>query len=189
MADRLAHYKTTSKQRGFESDFMKGAEDYEVWDEVDVGVERACSQTFEVKEEDILAYNLAVMETHPLLVDPAYARLHSPTGSLLPHPLFLVEIAFYCIDRGPTNWIRSPGARNPGQLIELHEHFRPGEVISVQATCCDKWIRRGNHYLQAKLDFKNQDGTLKATWWLTLILPPNRAELLKYVEAGQEVAR
>jgi len=184
--DRLSPYKTTEKQKSFESDFLKGVEAYEVWDEVEIGVEKACSQPFKVMEEDILAYNLGVMETHPLFIDRDYARTHSPTGSLLPHPLFLVEIAFYCIDQGPTSWIRSPGARNPGQRVELYEHFRPGEVITIHATCCDRWIRRGSHYLQSRLDYRNQDDTLKARWWLTLILPANRKELMQYLDLVPE---
>ena len=41
----------------------------------------------------------------------ATARSHDP---VIAHPLFAVQIAFYGIERGPGDWLRSPGARKPG---------------------------------------------------------------------------
>jgi len=115
-----------------------------------------------------------------LLIDPNYAAKHSPTGELIQHPLFVVQVAFYCIENGSGSWIRSPGARNPGQKIELFEPFKAGETISMTVSPFDKWIRRGKHYITDKLDFYNQYGVHKATWWLTLILPPNRSAMLHF---------
>jgi len=36
------------------------------------------------------------------------------------------------------------------------------------------------------LDYRNQDDTLKARWWLTLILPANRKELMQYLDLVPE---
>src|SRR5437867_3047050 len=108
-AQRLAQFFTTEKQRSFETNFLLGAENYEVWDEVEVGAVFDGQNIFAVTEEDLLAFNLGVRETHPLFVDPEYARKHSPTGAVLDHPLFPVLVCFYCIGTGPGNWIRSPG--------------------------------------------------------------------------------
>ena len=46
----------------------------------------------------------------------------------------------------------------------------------------DRWIRRGKHYITDKLDFHNEVGVLKATWWLTLIIPPNREGILRFAK-------
>lgn len=179
-AERLARHFSTRKQRDFESNFLKDAEVYETWDQVEIGRTFQGKLKFTVAEEDVLSYNLSLGETDPLLADPAHARKRSPTGELIQHPLFVVQVAFYCIENGPGSWIRSPGARNPGQKIELFEPFKVGETISMTVTAADRWIRRGKHYITDKLEFRNERGVHKATWWLTLIIPPNRLEILRF---------
>jgi acyl dehydratase len=181
-AERLARHFATDKQRHFESNFLKDVEVYETWDSVEIGRAFPGKLKFVVKEEDILFYNKSLGETDPLMVDPAYAAKHSPTGGLIEHPLFIVQVAFYCIENGPGSWIRSPGARNPGQKIELFEPFKIGETLSMTVVAHDRWIRRGKHYITDKLDFHNEHGVLKATWWLSLIIPPDRAGILKFAK-------
>jgi acyl dehydratase len=174
---RLAGYPTTMKQRDFDWDFLAGVDRYEVWDEIEIGSSGTCSRTFVVEEEDIVSFNLSALESDPLLVDPEHARGH---GGLLHHPLFVVQVVFYCIDTGIGSWIRSPGARNPGQLIEVFEPFRLGEEITATITHVDKWIRRGHHYLEDRVELTNQAGVAKATWHVRLLLPPTRAELRRW---------
>ena len=178
--ERLAQYATTAKQRDFEWNFRDGVDRYEVWDEIQIGARATCARTFTVTEEDILAFNRSALESDPMLVDPAYAAAH---GGLMQHPLFVVQVAFYCIDTGIGSWIRSPGARNPGQSIELFEPFRIGEEITGTITHWDKWIRRGKYYMEDRLELHNQDGGLKAIWWVRLLLPPTRAELRRFANA------
>lgn len=180
---RLERYFTTDRQRGFETDFRQGAESYETWEEVVVGRTWDAQNTFEVTEADILAFNRGNQETDPLFVDPDYAREHSPTGSLLIHPLFSVLVTFYCIGTGPGDWIRSPGARNPGQDMEFHEPFKVGEVITDKITAWDKWQRRDKFYVTYRHEMVNQDGVRKATWYVTLILPPTRDEIVRFATA------
>lgn len=175
--ERLAGYPTTAKQRDFEWDFTRGTEAYETWDEIEVGRSGAGARIFEVTEEDMVSFSRSCLETDPMLVDPQYAAAH---GGLRPHPLFIVQVVFYCIDTGIGSWLRSPGARNPGQRIELFEPFRVGERISATITHLDKWIRRDKNYLEDRVELRNQDGVLKAIWYTRLILPPNRAELTRY---------
>jgi len=79
------------------------------------------------------------------MIDPAFARQHSPTGELLQHPIFVTTIAFYSLgEKGIGTWIRTPGARNPQQRIEISEPFRYGEIISTTITTADKFTQRGN---------------------------------------------
>ena len=174
MVERLAGYPTTAKQRDFEWDFTQGVEAYETWDEIEVGRSGPGARVFEVTAEDIVSFNRSCLETDPMLVDPEYAAAH---GGLGQHPLFVVQVVFYCIDTGIGSWLRSPGARNPGQRIEP---FAIGERISATITHRDKWIRRDKNYVEDQVDLHNQDGVLKATWFTRLILPSSRAELVRY---------
>src|SRR6266446_6319867 len=106
---RLDEYIETEKQRHFSRDFVVGWEAYETWDEATVGQSGTGQRTFKISEEDILDYNRACGETDPLMVDPAYARKHSPTGELLQHPVFVTTIAFYSLgETGIGTWIRTP---------------------------------------------------------------------------------
>lgn len=178
--ERLHGYPTTEKQRSFEWDFRKDVDRYEVWDEIQIGQTGTGSQTYLITEEDVVDFSKGALEVDPAYIDPEHARAH---GGLRIHPLFCVAIAFYCIDRGIGSWIRTPGARNPGQDIELHEQFKIGEEITLTITHDDKWIRRGSYYMKDKLEYRNQDGTLKATWYVSLLLPKTRADVERFASA------
>src|SRR5271154_4843102 len=177
MVARLEKFATTGKQACFGWDFTLGAEGYEVWDEIVVGTSGPGARTYDIQAEDVVGFNRASLETDPMLVDADYAATR---GGLIPHPLFAVQVTFYCIDTGIGSWIRSPGARNPGQRIEIHQPFRVGERISARITHWDKWIRRDKHYLEDKVELRNQDGREKTTWFVRLIVPPTREDLLRY---------
>jgi acyl dehydratase len=182
--DRLNQYIDTEKQRHFPKDFMAGWQDYETWEQASVGQSGPAQRVFEITSEDVVAYNLACGETDPLMVDAAYAAKHSPTGEVLQHPIFVTTIAFYSLgESGIGTWIRTPGARNPHQDIEIFEPFRAGERITTQVTTHDKFMQRGKPYLQMQLDFINQDGALKARWFCSLILPPTQADIARFANA------
>jgi acyl dehydratase len=181
---RLDKYTKTAKQRNFSRDFLVGWENYETWEEATVGETRAAQRTFEIAEEDIIAYNRACGETDPLMIDPAYAKEHSPTGYVLPHPVFVTTIGFYSLgERGIGTWARTPGARNPQQRIEVVEPFKVGEIITTTVTTTDKFIQRDKPYLQMLLEFHNEKALLKARWWAMLILPRTRAEVARFASA------
>lgn len=172
--ERLKQQPLTARQREFEWDFTKGFEAYECWDEIVIGESAEAQNKFEVKVEDILAFNRSCLED-----GPAYTDEESP----VPHPLFPVMVTFYCIGTGIGSWIRTPGARNPGQKIELLDQFVPGEVITTTITHHDKWIRRDKHYMQDLVEMRNQDGVVKALWYVQLILPPTRDAVAKFANA------
>ena len=131
-----------------------------------------------------MSYNRACGETDPLMIDPAYARQNSPTGEVLQHPVFVTTIAFYSLgEKGIGTWIRTPGARNPQQRIEIIEPFRYGEVITTTVTTADKFVQRNKPYLQMLLDFRNEKGVLKARWWCSLILPETQADVARFANA------
>src|SRR3981189_655951 len=143
---RLDRFVETEKQRHFSRDFMIGWEAYETWDEATVGQSGLAQRTFVITEEDILDYNRACGETDPLMIDPAFARQHPPTGELLQHPKFVTTIAFYSLgEKGIGTWIRTPGARNPPaahrdirtvplRRNHLHDHHDGRQVYAARKT-------------------------------------------------------
>jgi len=107
----------------------------------------------------------------------------SSYGGLVPHPLFTTTICFWCVGtKGKGNWIRTPGARNPGQYIEYYEDFKVGETIHIKLRPYDRYEKRGKYYLQYKINLYNQDNVLKASTISTLILPRTRDDIRRFLE-------
>lgn len=182
----LRTYFRTDKHEQFDTDFFADAESYEVWDEIDFSdlTEVEGENTFEITEEDVKFFAEAALESHPMMVDPDAAAA-SPYGELFVHPVFMTSIIFWCIGaKGRGNWIRTPGARNPGQSCVIHEYLRVGETIHVKMKPHDRFIKRGKYYLQYKVDLYNQDDVLKVETTTTLILPRDREAIRKFL-AGE----
>ena len=115
--DNLRKYFCTDKHQRFGTDFFVDAESYEVWDEIDFsGVREVDGEnTFEIRAEDVRFFAEAALERHPMMLDEEHAR-SSAYGQLFVHPVFITSVIFWCIGaKGRGNWIRTPGARNPGQ--------------------------------------------------------------------------
>ncbi len=73
MVDHLKEmekYKTTEKQREFDSDFLEPTqvESYTFWDEIDIGAAewKENPTTYEVKAEDISAYAKGIPDDNPV---------------------------------------------------------------------------------------------------------------------------
>ncbi|RJP24262.1 MAG: hypothetical protein C4520_04470 [Candidatus Abyssobacteria bacterium SURF_5] len=182
-------YFKTEKHRQFDTDFFKGAENYEAWDEIDFESQDEIpgERTFTITADDMKFYAEAALDDNPLMHDEDLAK-KSAYAQLMPHPLFITQIAFWCIGaKGRGNWVRTPGARNPGQDIEIFEPFRVGETIHIKARPYDRYIKRGKYYLQYKADFYNQHDVKKASWIATLILPKTRADIKKFLEGRRGV--
>ena len=180
----LANFFKTEKQFQFSTDFFTHAENYEVWDEIDFAdlKEVDGENTFEIKAEDVIFYAEACQDDNPLMVDEKIAG-ESPYGELVAHPMFITTICFWCVGvNGKGNWIRTPGARNPGQTIEIFEYFKVGETINVKMKPYDRYIKRGKCYLTYQMNAYNQDKVLKCTMYATLILPRTRDDIRKFLK-------
>ena len=141
----FSKYFRTEKHTQFSTDFFTNAENYEVWDEIDFSnlEEVEGENTFEIKAEDLTFYAEGCLDDNPLMIDEDYAK-KSPYGGLVAHPIFVASICFWCVGvKGKGNWIRTPGARNPGQHIEIYEYFKVGETIHVKIKPHDRYIKRG----------------------------------------------
>ncbi len=173
---RIEDFLTTKKQKAFEHDFFKKAEGYEKWEDVGFDGVYDMERTFNVEVENIKNYSEGILDNNPLFNDEEAAK-EGPFGGLIAHPLFLTPVGFWLTgDSGPGSWIRTPGAINPGQIIEFYEPIRPGDIISAKARFHDKWIKRGKRYLTYLTEYYNQKDQMVAKWWGTLILPRSRGD-------------
>lgn len=171
---RVEDFITTKKQKEFESDFLKNSENYQSWDDVDFDQIWENDLRFTIEEEDIKYYSEGVLDQNPLFTDTEAAKA-GPFECLTPHPMFITPILFWLAgDSGPSSWIRTPGAINPGQVMEFHEPMRVGDTLRSRARVHDKWIKRGKRYLTYLVELLNQEDKLVFTCWTTLILPQSK---------------
>ncbi|MBU2546965.1 MAG: MaoC family dehydratase [Proteobacteria bacterium] len=178
MADEVAvqEFLTTDKQKAFDYDFFKMAPAYVDWDTVDYEKVHEGERVYEVEAEDLVDYAQSMQDDLPLFSDPEAAE-QGPFGGLIAHPIFLTPIGFWITgEKGPLSWVRTPGAINPGQVIEYYEPIRPGDTIRARTRFHDKWIKRGKRYLTFNTEYFNQNETLVAKWWITLILPRSKGQ-------------
>lgn len=181
---RFEHLLTTAKQRDYNRDFLATFGDMEFWDTLTVGKKVRHPKTFVIEEEDVLSYNLAIGETHPLYIDPAYAKKHAPRGTILVHPIFTCTIGFWFAQPAAQgSWIRTPGSRNPFQRIQYRERFHVGDRISIVHENVDRFWRRDKAYMTCRIAFLDANDVEKAACDATLILPANREEVAKCVNA------
>jgi len=177
----LAKYFKTEKQNQFSTNFFTDVNNFEVWDEIDFSdlKEVDGEKTFAIKAEDLKFFAEGCLDDNPYMIDEEFAK-NSPYGGLVPHPLFVTTLAFWCIGiKSRGNWIRTPGARNPGQEIIIYENFRAGEIIHVKVCPRDRFEKRQNYYLTYDFNFYNEKNILKAKWIFTLILPRTREDIKK----------
>lgn len=175
---RFEHLLTTEKQKGYDREFLDNWEAIEFWDTLTVGEKRKHPKVFVVEEEDVLSYNLAVGETHPLFVDRDFARRHAPRGTIMVHPVFTTTIAFWFAQPDSQgSWIRTPGARNPFQRIDYRDRIHVGDRIHLVQENCDRFWRRDKAYMTTRVTLVDQDGREKAECLGTLILPSSRRDV------------
>jgi acyl dehydratase len=182
-------YFRTEKHRQFSTDFFADADSYEAWEEIDFSDLREVDgeNTFAIKAEDVTFFAEAALDEHPLMVDDR-AAVESAYGSLFVHPLFITSIIFWCVGtKGRGNWIRTPGARNPGQFCIIHDYLRVGETIHIKMKPHDRFVKRGKFHLQYKVDLYNQDDVLKVETITTLILPRDRDSIRKFLRGERGV--
>jgi acyl dehydratase len=181
--EEMAKYYTTKKQKEFTSDFLDSSQidHYEFWDEIQIGEESEIPTKFEVKAEDLKAFAAGVPDDNPIFYDEEYAKQCGHEG-IVAHPLFVTQIRFYLLQGGHGSWLRTPGARNPGQIIEYYDPIRVGDILTLKLTSYDKWVKRGKYYMRALSRIYDQYGNLKMRYYGTLILPRTKADVLRFLK-------
>jgi acyl dehydratase len=180
----MAKYYTTQKQKDFTPDFLdpEQIDNYEFWDEIQIGEESEIPTKFEVKAEDLKAFAAGVPDDNPIYYDEEYAKQCGHDG-IVAHPLFVTQIRFFLLKGGGHgSWNRTPGARNPGQIIEYYDPIRVGDILTLKLTSYDKWIKRGKYYMRALSRIYDQYGNLKMIYYSTLILPRTKADVLRFLK-------
>jgi len=183
--EEMAKYQKTEKQKIFGANFLEREQidNYEFWDEIEIGKETVVPLKFEVKAEDMMAYAEGVPDDNPVFYNEEYARKCGHDG-LVAHPLFGTQVAFFLLRKGHGSWIRTPGARNPGQILEWYDPIRVGDVLTIKLTGYDKWVKRGKYYMRYLTETYDQNGTLKGRGYATLILPKSKEDVLKFVRGA-----
>ncbi len=181
--EEMAKYQKTQKQKQFGADFLKAeeVENYEFWDEIEIGKETEVPLKFEVKAEDMMAYAEGVPDDNPIFYDEEYAKKCGHDG-LVAHPLFTTQVLFFLLRKGHGSWIRTPGSRNPGQILEWYDPIRVGDVLTLKTKGYDKWIKRGKYYMRYQSELYDQHGRLKFRGYITLILPKTKEDVLRFVK-------
>jgi len=172
-------------------DYMKEMAKYvktEKQDEIEIGKVTEIPTKFEIKAEDLQAYAEGVPDASPLFFDEAYAKGCGHDG-IVAHPLFVTQMRFFLLRKGAGSWLRTPGARNPGQILEYYDPFRVGDIITLRITNYDKWVKRGKYYMRGLSELYDQYGNLKMRYYNTLILPRTKADVLRFLkgERGLEI--
>ena len=180
--EEMAKYYETEKQKDFTADFLAETqiEDYEFWDEIEIGKESEIPTKFEVKAEDLKAYARGVPDDNPIFYDEEYAKKCGLDG-IVAHPYFNAQVKFFLLQGGHGSWLRTPGSRNPGQIVEYFDPIRVGDVLTLKLTSYDKWIKRGKYYMRALAELYDQYGNLKVKNYTTLVLPRTKADVLKFL--------
>jgi len=183
--EEMAKYQKTEKEKIFGANFLEREQidNYEFWDEIEIGKETVVPLKFEVKAEDMMAYAEGVPDDNPVFYNEEYARKCGHDG-LVAHPLFGTQVAFFLLRKGHGSWIRTPGARNPGQILEWYDPIRVGDVLTIKLTGYDKWVKRGKYYMRYLTETYDQNGTLKGRGYATLILPKSKEDVLKFVRGA-----
>ena len=139
-----------------ETDFWKDAQLRKSWDQLVPGEPRR-TLAYLLTREAIRKYCEAVGDLHPLYLDEEYAR-RSPYGGLIAPPSIHILLMFACTPAD--DWMRTPGTINAGQCWSYNVPARPGDTITLQARCLDKFIRKDRLFAVHDNVFFNQHGAV-----------------------------
>lgn len=146
--------RLATPQPGFETDFWKDAAARKCWDDLVPGEARP-TLPYTLTKEAIQLYCRSVGDLHPFYMDEEAAR-RGPFGGLVAPPSIHILLMFACTPAD--DWMRSPGTINAGQCWSYNQPARPGDVITLQARCLDKWIRKDRLFAVHDNVFFNDKG-------------------------------
>lgn len=179
--DEMAKYQEAKKQKSFSANFLDINEIKEFWDEIEIGKESVVPAKYKVEAEDLIGYAKGVPDTNPIFYDDEHARKCGFPG-IVAHPIFICQVFFYLLKGGHGSWIRTPGARNPGQVYEWYDPIKVGDILTLKIKGYDKWIKRGKYYMRYLAELYDQHDKLKLRSFATLILPRTKEDVLKFLK-------
>ena len=155
MTDTVSNF--TAEQ--FDYDFWKDADKRAGWDDLEPG-DVLASKPIKITKELIQRYARSIGDLNPLYFDEEYAKTTRFGGLISPpsiHALFL----FACTTHD--HFMRTPGTVNMGQNWWINQPVRPGDTITLVASCLDKLIRKGHTFAIHDNVFRNQDDQVVCT--------------------------
>jgi 3-hydroxybutyryl-CoA dehydratase len=150
----------------FEKNFFLSEKKQRSWEELVVG-EEYDTEPFVVTEERIKLYVEGTDDFNPMYCDKNVAERSHFKGLIAP-PTFLVPVAFASLP--PDNWVKMPGAINPGQELTFGVPIRPGDTLFTKMKLSDKYLKRGKRYAVADILIKNQKDEFVCSWKAALVL-------------------
>ncbi len=151
----------TTKETAFnpdelERDFWKDADKRAGWDDLEPGesfVTRPVTLTIELIQRFALAFG----DKNPLYFDEKFASGSRFKGLIAP-PSIHALMLFACT--GHQYFMRTPGTVNMGQTWWINAPVRPGDTITLECRCLDKFIRKGRTIAIHDNVFRNQRGEI-----------------------------
>jgi 3-hydroxybutyryl-CoA dehydratase len=109
---------------------------------------------FPIDEDLVAKYADAVEDNDPLHRDPSYARRAGYRGIVAPPTI----AALYVLKAYRTDALPPPGGVHFRQRFKFHHPIVAGDVLRVQASVVDKFVKKGRQFLVIESTARNQDG-------------------------------
>jgi hypothetical protein len=130
--------------------------------------------TFEVKEQEVLDFAIAVGETEPRFTDPSHPDFQAP-------PTFTAK---FVSRRILPESFPSLGSRgfDAGKTVNAYGPVRPGDTLTAHSKIADIYEKTGRSgsmvFLVHRMEFENQNGELVSVvdWRMVRQPDPEQAE-------------
>lgn len=122
-------------------------------DEIEVG-HTFSPLVFPVDEELIAKYVDTVEDRDPVHRDPSCAGRSGYRGVVAPPTI----AALYVLKAYRTDWAPPPGGVHLRQRFRFYRPIMGGDVLCVQASAVDKYVKNGKRFLVIESIAHNQDG-------------------------------
>ncbi len=122
-------------------------------DEIEVG-HNFSPLVFPIDEDLIAKYVDTVGDRDPLHRDPSCARSAGYRGLVAPPTI----AALYVLKAYRTDFALPSGGVHFRQRFKFHHPIVAGDILSVQASVVDKYVKKGRQFLVIESTARNQDG-------------------------------
>lgn len=136
---------------------MKSKREFAI-DEIEVG-HTFSPLVFLIDEELIAKYVDTAGDRDPLHRDPSCARSAGYRGIVAPPTI----AALYVLKAYRTDSVPPPGGVHLRQRFKFHHPIVAGDVLSVQASVVDKYVKKGSQFLVIESTARNQHG-VRVVW-------------------------
>jgi len=127
---------------------------FKTWSEIVPG-ELRLTHSVVLTREAIARFARSIGETNPLYFDEEFART-TRHGAIIAPPSIHIYLIFACTPE--TDWMRTPGTINAGQVWSYNIPARAGDTIRLEARALDRFIKKDRLFVVHDNTFFNQHG-------------------------------